>query len=78
MITWMFEDNVIFEEVKVPKLMKKGIKNPSRIKKPIRTVPSREFLKNVTKIKTIQQWQSMALWLLQFGLRGLYNADLEK
>ena len=73
-----FEDNVIFEEVKVPKLMKKGIKNPSRIKKPIRTVPSREFLKNVTKIKTIQQWQSMALWLLQFGLRGLYNADLVK
>lgn len=73
-----FEENIIFEEIKIPKLLKKSIKNPSRIRKPIRTVPSREFLKNVTKIKTVQQWQSMALWLLQFGLRGLYNADLVK
>ena len=72
------EDNVIFEEIKVPKLMKKGIKNPSRIRKPIRTVNSNEFLRNVSQIKTIQQWQSMGLWLLQFGLRGLYNADLVK
>jgi hypothetical protein len=73
-----FDEDVIFEEIKVSKLLKKSIKNPSRIRKPIRTVPTDEFLRNINKIKTIQQWQSMALWLLQFGLRGLYNADLVK
>ena len=73
-----FDEDVIFEEIKVSKLLKKSIKNPSRIRKPIRTVPSDEFLRNINKIKTIQQWQSMALWLLQFGMRGLYNADLVK
>ena len=30
----------------------------------------------IKKVRTIEQWQSVALWLLMFGLRGLYPADL--
>ena len=35
-----------------------------------------EIKECIENVRTIEQWQSVALWLLMFGLRGLYPADL--
>ena len=44
-------------------------------------VPShtwQELLNAINNADTIQKWQSCALWLLQFGLRGITNADVSR
>jgi hypothetical protein len=44
-------------------------------------VPShtwQELLNAINNADTIQKWQSCALWLLQFGLRGINNADVSR
>ncbi|MBL6670159.1 MAG: hypothetical protein ISP72_08575 [Flavobacteriaceae bacterium] len=35
-----------------------------------------ELFEALTKANTIQRWQSCALWLVMFGMRGMYPADL--
>mgnify|MGYP003145124203 CR=1 FL=1 len=35
-----------------------------------------EVVKAIEDIKTIQQWQAVAMWLLSFCLRGFYYADI--
>ena len=46
-----------------------------------REVPShtwQEIIHCIGKADTIQKWQSVAFWLLMFGLRGLNNADISR
>lgn len=49
--------------------------------KSIKDVPShtwQELLHCIGNADTIQKWQSCALWLLMFGLRGVNNADISR
>jgi hypothetical protein len=44
-------------------------------------VPShtwQELIHTIGKANTIEKWQSCALWLLMFGLRGINNADVSR
>ena len=49
--------------------------------KTIKEVPShtwQELMHTIQKADTIQKWQTNALWLLMFGLRGINNADISR
>lgn len=37
-----------------------------------------DVLNWIKEIKTIQQWESVAFWILMFSMRGLYQADIVK
>jgi len=49
--------------------------------KSYKEVPShtwQELMHTIKKADTIQKWQTNALWLLMFGLRGVNNADISR
>ena len=64
----------------------KGHAKPVQIQKKNRTIKvirtdsrantHEEIKECIENVRTIEQWQSVALWLLMFGLRGMYSADL--
>ena len=57
--------------------MSKGIiKNPRQ--QEISTFTSKELKTLINGAKNLAQWQTYALLTLQFGLRGLYHADIVK
>ena len=44
--------------------------------KPNKYHTTRTIFEAITNVNNVEQWQSMGLWLLMFGLRGLYFADI--
>ena len=44
----------------------------------INTALSSEIIKGIEKCETIRDWQAVALWVLMFGTRGMYLADVVK
>ena len=65
---------------KFPKALKKGGKkkrvNPNQIEIP--TFTSDKLKDMIDEVKSVEQWQTMALFTLCFGLRGMYPADIVK
>ena len=59
----------------VPKIEKKYLKIPETFRKNISNSPE-QIHKAIGNSDTLQKWQSCALWLLMFSLRGLYPADI--
>ena len=60
-----------------PKTLTSGGKR-DRKRKELKTTSSEDFVKYIDSIKSIEQWQSFAFWLLSFCLRGFYPADIVK
>lgn len=72
-----FEEGVIQEIPKRPKEFKTGGKK-DRNRKKIESVQSKDVEKAIKNITNITQWQSVGFWLICYGLRGLYPADIVK
>ncbi len=53
----------------------KTLKNKRKLKKN-KGNKTEDLFKAIDNVNTIQQWQSVALWLLKFCLRGFYSADI--
>ena len=53
----------------------KTLKNKRKLKKN-KGNKTEDLFKAIDNVHTIQQWQSVALWLLKFCLRGFYSADI--
>lgn len=60
-----------------PKTLTSGGKR-DRKRKELKTTTSEDFEKHIENIKSVEQWQSFAFWLLSFCLRGFYPADIVK
>jgi len=58
-----------------PTIEKKFLKIPLQFTTNISNTPE-QIAEAIKRIDTIEKWQSCALWLLMFSLRGLYNADI--
>ena len=56
--------------------LKRGLRLPPRPSKKIETITSEEFEKAIEKANDIYEVQALALYLLMFGLRGMYNSDI--
>ena len=65
---------------KFPKALKTGGKknrvNPNEVAIP--TFTSEQLKDMISEVKSLEQWQTMALFTLCFGLRGMYPADIVK
>ena len=75
------EDREIIQSFpKFPKALKTGGKknriNPNAIAIP--TFTSKQLKDMINDVKSLEQWQTMALFTLCFGLRGMYPADIVK
>ena len=67
-----YEKNYIHEKFE----LKRGLRLPPRPSRKIETITSEEFEKAIQKAKDIYEVQALALYLLMFGLRGMYNSDI--
>ena len=67
-----YEKNYIHEKFE----LKRGLRLPPRPSQKIETITSEEFEKAIQKAKDIYEVQALALYLLMFGLRGMYNSDI--
>lgn len=56
--------------------LQRGLKVASRPSRKIETITSEEFELAIDKISNIYDVQSLALYLLMFGLRGMYLTDI--
>ena len=56
--------------------LKRGLKVASRPSRKIETITSEEFESAIMKVNNIYDAQSLALYLLMFGLRGMYLTDI--
>lgn len=70
--------NIISHYTPIPKLLKQGGRRTRIYKEQLKTTTSQELEKYFDSIKNIAQWESFALWLLAFCLRGFYPADIVK
>lgn len=70
--------NIISHYTPIPKLLKRGGRKVRIYKEKLKTTTSKEFEKHTDTIQNIAQWESFALWLLAFCLRGFYPADIVK
>ena len=70
--------NIISHYTDIPKLLKRGGRRTRILKQNLKTTTSKEFEKHLDTIQNIAQWESFALWLLSFCLRGFYPADIVK
>lgn len=52
--------------------------NFGKSKKEVPSHTWQELIHTIKNADTIQKWQSCALWLLMFGLRGVNNADISR
>ena len=68
-------DNGFVKEVYKPN-KKHRIKGKGTNKGSNRANTTEEIMEALQKANTIQRWQSCALWLIMFGMRGMYPADL--
>lgn len=58
-----------------PTIEKKFLKMQLKFTTNVSNSPE-QIAEAIKRIDTIEKWQSCALWLLMFSLRGLYNADI--
>ena len=58
-----------------PIIEKKYLKMPIAYTENLKNTPE-EILSAIEAVDTLERWQSCALWLLMFSLRGLYPADI--
>jgi len=69
---------IISSYAKFPKALKQGgrkkLQNPDDVAIP--TCTSKELAEMIDNVKSLEQWQTMALFTLSFGLRGFYPADI--
>ena len=56
--------------------LQRGLKVASRPSRKIETITSEEFEQAISKVDNIYDAQSLALYLLMFGLRGMYLTDI--
>ena len=56
--------------------LKRGLRLPPRPSQKIETITSEEFEEAIKKANDIYEVQALALYLLMFGLRGMYNSDI--
>ena len=56
--------------------LQRGLKESARPSRKIETVTSTEFGEAISKVNDIYDAQSLALYLLMFGLRGMYFTDV--
>jgi len=56
--------------------LQRGLKVASRPSRKIETITSEEFEQAIMKVDNIYDAQSLALYLLMFGLRGMYLTDI--
>lgn len=56
--------------------LRRGLKLPPRPSRQIETITSEEFEKAISKADDVYGIQALALYLLMFGLRGMYNSDI--
>ena len=56
--------------------LKRGLRLPPRPSQKIETITSEEFNEAIKKANDIYEVQALALYLLMFGLRGMYNSDI--
>ena len=56
--------------------LQRGLKVASRPSRKIETITSEEFEEAIMKVDNIYDAQSLALYLLMFGLRGMYLTDI--
>ena len=65
---------------RIPKQLKIGGKkrrvNPNKVAIP--TFTSKQLQDMISDVSSLEQWQTMALFTLCFGLRGMYPADIVK
>ena len=67
-----FEKGYIYEKFN----LKRGLRLPPRPSNKIETITSEEFKEAINKAKDIYEVQALSLYLLMFGLRGMYNSDI--
>ena len=56
--------------------LKRGLRVSSKPSKRIETITSNEFREAINKVSNIYDAQALALYLLMFGLRGMYQSDI--
>jgi len=56
--------------------LNRNLRLPARPSKRIETITSEEFEEAIGKANDIYEVQALALYLLMFGLRGMYNSDI--
>lgn len=69
-----YDNGLISDRVKTNK--KHRIKGKGTTKGVNRANTTEELFEALEKANTIQRWQSCALWLIMFSMRGMYPADL--
>tara|TARA_R100000654_G_scaffold11587_1_gene25495 strand:+ start:2219 stop:3961 length:1743 start_codon:yes stop_codon:yes gene_type:complete len=76
---WIFnralEDEIVSIAKPSIKLMYRSPSTRGKVKDNL-AIDSTEIEKGIMKADTIQRWEAFAIWLLQFGLRGIGNSDI--
>ena len=76
---WIFnkalEDEIVSIAKPNIKLLYRSPNTRGKVKDNL-AIESREIEKVIMKADTIQRWEACAIWLLQFGLRGIGNSDI--
>lgn len=67
-----YDKGYIFEKF----TLKRGLRLPARASKSVQTITPEEFEEAINKVSDIHEVQALALYLLMFGLRGMYNSDI--
>ena len=67
-----YEKNYIYEKFE----LKRGLKVNAKPSKKIETITPEEFEEAIQKVEDIYDAQALALYLLMFGLRGMYLTDI--
>ena len=76
---WIFnkalEDEIVSIGKPSIKLLYRSPNTRGKVKDNL-AIDSTEIEKGIMKADTIQRWEAFAIWLLQFGLRGIGNSDI--
>ena len=67
-----FDKGYIYEKF----TLKRGLKVTANPSKPIQSITPDEFKEAISKVNSIYDAQALALYLLMFGLRGMYLSDI--
>ncbi len=70
------EENFTYREYNIPSQYKST--DVYRLSKKNKGISKEMFYNAIQKVTTIQEWQSLALWLISFSLRGFYYGDIAR
>ncbi|MGB1979554.1 MAG: Arm DNA-binding domain-containing protein [Flavobacteriales bacterium] len=77
---WMLHravDEKLFRKADLPHISTKYKSPKTEGKKRSKTaIDKREMANAITLANTIERWESCAIWMLEFGLRGIGNSDI--